>query len=125
MSIEPFVQRGARINILPLTAFSGTLRYSFANINRAQILVIICDVISLQRPLAQAVENSFCYFRSSHVRLLYHKNYFLQYLDVTNPGLPHENLSYIYQICTINFLSFSIINPFFVENKRSFRLMKK
>ena len=25
-----------------------------------------CDVISLQRPLARSVENSFCYFRSSH-----------------------------------------------------------
>ena len=34
-------------------------------------------------------------------------------------------VSYIYQICTISFLSFSIINPFLVENKRSFQLMKK
>ena len=31
-----------------------------------------CDVISLQRPLAQSVENMLPCFRSSHIKLLYH-----------------------------------------------------
>ena len=58
MVIEPFVQSSARIDILALTAFSGTFRYCFANINRAEILVILVDFdqSSVSREVAYVVE---------------------------------------------------------------------
>lgn len=58
MVIEPFVQCSAGINILALTTFSGTFRYCFANINRAEILIILVDFgqSGVSREVAYVVE---------------------------------------------------------------------
>ena len=48
MIIESLIQRNTGLNILSLTAFSGSLRHSLANIDRAEILVILVTSVKAE-----------------------------------------------------------------------------